>query len=70
MMRFLLWVVSGLVLGGIIHLVVILTLPRLAEETLWGRLTAYEATNKMVILPAVAAGEPNPLGLDPEPVGN
>ena len=65
MMRFLLWVVSGLVLGCIIHLVVILTLPRLAEETLWGRLTAYEATNEMVILPAVTAGEPNPLALDP-----
>lgn len=66
MTRFLLWLVGGVVLGGIIHIIVILTLPRLTEETLWTRLAAYNATNTMVILPPVAAGEPNPLGLDPD----
>ena len=65
MTRFLLWLAGGVVLGGIIHIIVILTLPRLAEETLWTRLTAYNAANDMIILPPVEAGQPNPLGLDP-----
>lgn len=66
MIRFLLWLVGGLVLGGIIHIIVILTLPRLAEDNLWTRIEALDANNRMLVLPPVAAGEPNPLGLDPE----
>lgn len=66
MIRLLLWLVGGVVLGGIIHIIVILTLPRLAEENLWTRIQALDAGNKMLILPPVVAGEPNPLGLDPE----
>lgn len=66
MTRFLLWLLGGVVLGGIIHIIVILTLPRLAEETVWTRIAAYEAANRMVILPKVEAGQPNPLGLDPD----
>lgn len=66
MTRFLLWLLGGVVLGGIIHIVVILTLPRLAEDTVWTRIAALEANDAMVILPPVAAGQPNPLGLDPE----
>lgn len=65
MTRFLLWLVGGLILGGIIHLVVILTLPRLDEDTVWTRIAALNADNKMVVLTPPAAGEPNPLGLDP-----
>jgi uncharacterized membrane protein len=66
MIRFLLWLVGGVVLGGIIHIIVILTLPTLAEENLWTRISVLDAKNKMLILPPVVAGEPNPLGLDPE----
>lgn len=66
MIRPLLWLLAGAVLGGIIHIVVILTLPALAEQSLWTRVAGIEADNRMVILPQVAAGEPNPLGLDPE----
>jgi uncharacterized membrane protein len=65
MTRLLLWLFGGVVLGGIIHIVVILTLPRLAEETVWTRVAALDAANRMVILPQVEAGQPNPLGLDP-----
>lgn len=65
MTRFLLWLLGGVVLGGIIHIVVILTLPALAEQSLWSRVADIEADNRMVILPRVVAGEPNPLGLDP-----
>jgi len=66
MIRTLAWIFAGLVLGGIIHIVVILTLPTLASEGLWSRATALGAAAKTVVLPAVVAGEPNPLHLDPE----
>lgn len=68
MIRFLLWLVGGVVLGGIIHIIVILTLPALAEQSVWSRVASLEADNAIVILPEVVAGEPNPLGLDPEMV--
>ena len=66
MIRFLLWLIGGVVLGGIIHIAVILTLPLLAEENVWTRIEALEAQNRVVILPQPAAGDPNPLALDPE----
>ena len=66
MIRPLLWLIGGVVLGGIIHIIVILTLPALAEQSVWSRVASLDADNRMVILPAIAAGEPNPLGLDPE----
>lgn len=66
MIRPLLWLVGGVVLGGIIHIIVILTLPALAEQSVWSRVASLDADNRMVILPAVPAGQPNPLGLDPE----
>ena len=66
MIRPLLWLLSGVVLGGIIHIIVILMLPVLAEQSVWSRVADLDADNRMVILPPVLAGEPNPLGLDPE----
>ena len=66
MTRVILWLLGGVLLGGIIHILVILTLPLLAEETTWSRVSGYDAQNHLLILPDVAAGEPNPLGLDPE----
>ena len=66
MIRTLLWLVGGLILGGIIHITAILTLPLLAEETTWSRVSALEANNRMLVLERVAQGDPNPLHLDPE----
>lgn len=66
MTRFLLWLLGGVLLGGLIHLIAILTLPLLAEETVWTRISAMEAENRMLVLPEVEAGAPNPLHLDPE----
>jgi uncharacterized membrane protein len=66
MIRTLLWLVGGLLLGGVIHIIVILALPQLAEDTAWTRIAALDAKNDIVILPPVRAGEPNPLHLDPE----
>ncbi|GLQ55045.1 DUF1254 domain-containing protein [Devosia nitrariae] len=66
MIRTLLYLLAGVVLGGIIHIIVILVLPLLAEETVWSRVSALGARDGIVVLPAVEAGAPNPLGLDPE----
>lgn len=66
MIRTLLWLAAGAVLGGIIHIVVILTLPSLARETVWTRVEALEAGNRMVVLPRIEPGQPNPLHLDPD----
>lgn len=66
MMRTALWAFAGLVLGGVIHIAVILTLPALATEGLWQRVLALDALNRPVVLAAPAAQQPNPLRLDPE----
>lgn len=66
MTRTLLWLIGGLLLGGVIHIVTILTLPLLAEETTWSRVSAFEAKNRMLVLDRVAQGASNPLHLDPE----
>jgi uncharacterized membrane protein len=66
MTRLLLWLLGGVVLGAIIHIAVILTLPLLARNDVWSRVTALGALERVVVLPAALPGEPNPLRLDPE----
>ena len=66
MIRTLVWLLAGVVLGGVIHLVVILSLPSLAANAAWARVESLDALNKPVVLPAAIAGEPNTLRLDPE----
>ncbi|WP_375449573.1 hypothetical protein [uncultured Devosia sp.] len=66
MIRTLLWLFGGALLGGIIHIVVILALPALADDTLWRRISVLDARDKMVVLPQILPGTPNPLGLDPD----
>lgn len=65
MTRLLLWIAGGLVLGAIIHIGVILLLPSLAPLSTWDRVTALGAENGPIILAPPAAGEANPLRLDP-----
>jgi uncharacterized membrane protein len=66
MIRTALWLLAGLVLGGIIHIAVILSLPSLSATAAWDRVANLGAANTATILPAAKAGEPNPLRLDPE----
>lgn len=66
MIRTLLYMLGGVVLGGVIHLVVILGMPALATTAAWDRVAVLGAADGLVILPQPAAGEPNPLRLDPE----
>lgn len=66
MKRFLLWLLAGAMLGGVIHLVVILTLPGMATRDLWNRIAVLDAVETFKILEDIEPGAPNPLGLDPE----
>src|SRR5690606_38653017 len=64
--RTLLWLFAGLVLGGVIHLVVILSLPLLSSNAAWVQIESLDARGRTVVLPAAVPGAPNPLRLDPE----
>ena len=66
MTRTALWLLAGVVLGGVIHLVVILSLPALAANAAWARVDSLGALNQPVVLPPALPGEQNPLRLDPE----
>lgn len=66
MIRSALFVLAGLFLGGIIHIVVILTLPGQATQDVWTRISALNALDRPAILPVPGPGEPNPLRLDPD----
>src|SRR5262245_1430796 len=52
MIRWLLWLVAGFVLGGILHLATVLYLPRAATRDAYARLAPITPVNAMVPLPA------------------
>jgi len=66
MIRTGLWILAGLVLGGIIHIAVILLLPTLSATSAWDQVEALGAGSGTRVLAAVSADQPNPLRLDPE----
>ncbi|WP_055048337.1 DUF1254 domain-containing protein [Devosia sp. A16] len=66
MIRTLLWLLAGAVLGGIIHIAVILSLPVLSATSAWDQVAAVGGGAGPTVLPAVTPATPNPLRLDPE----
>lgn len=66
MIRTILWASAGIVLGLIIHLIVVLSLPRFATNNVWTHIGALNALGRVVTLNRPEAGQPNPLKLDPE----
>jgi uncharacterized membrane protein len=50
--RWLLWLLAGLLLGGIVHLATILALPRTATQDAYSRLQPITPVNAVVPLPA------------------
>ena len=52
MIRWLLWLLGGLLLGGIVHLATVLLLPRTATQDAYTRLAATAPANSIVPLPA------------------
>jgi len=51
MMRWLLWLVAGVLLGGIVHLAGVLYLPRVAAQDAYLRLSPISAVNAVVPVP-------------------
>jgi uncharacterized membrane protein len=52
MTRWLLWLLAGALLGGIVHLVTVLILPRAATHDAYARLSAIAPVNSVVAVPA------------------
>lgn len=65
MIRLAVWIFGGLLLGGLIHLAVVLMLPNFATRDLWNQFEALDTFENTTVFAAPAAGDPNPLGLDP-----
>jgi uncharacterized membrane protein len=55
MIRWLLWLASGLLLGGIVHFVTILVLPSTATQNAYARISAISPVNGVVALPEPTA---------------
>jgi uncharacterized membrane protein len=51
MIRWLMWIAGGLVMGGIVHLATIMVLPRTATKDAYGRLAALGPVNGFTVLP-------------------
>ncbi len=54
MIRWLLWIVSGLVLGGVVHLATVLFLPQTATRDAYSRLSPVTQVNAFTALPQPA----------------
>lgn len=65
MVRSLIYIAAGVLLGLIIHLVVILTLPRISENSVYAQIAATDTINQIGLIPMPEPGQPNPLRLDP-----
>lgn len=65
MIRFIQWCVGGLILGLIIHFAVIFTIPRVAPNDVWSRVTALGPTQTILTFAEIKSGDDNPLHLDP-----
>jgi uncharacterized membrane protein len=52
MTRWLLWLVAGALLGGIVHLVTVLILPRTASQDAYSRLSPIAPVNAIAAVPA------------------
>src|SRR6202521_344444 len=51
MMRWLLWLIGGTLLGGIVHLATVLALPKAATQDAYARIAAISPINAVVALP-------------------
>ena len=52
MIRFLLWLLGGVLLGGVVHLATVLLLPTMAAKDAYSRLAPLTPVNKVVPVPA------------------
>lgn len=57
MIRWTLWLLGGAMMGGIVHLGIVLYLPNTATQDAYARIAAVSPVNAVVPLPAPAAGK-------------
>lgn len=57
MIRWVLWLLAGLLLGGIVHFVMILYLPNTATQNAYTRISAIAPVNAVTALPAPTAAK-------------
>jgi uncharacterized membrane protein len=63
--RFLLWLLGGVLLGGVVHLATVLLLPRMATQDAYSRLTPFTPVNKVVPVPAPSPDKATMPFMDP-----
>jgi len=66
MTRVVLWSISGLVLGLIIHLTLILALPHFQQNAVWAKISQLGEPGELLTLNQSLTDTENVLGLDPE----
>jgi uncharacterized membrane protein len=65
MMRTLLYVLGGLLLGGMLHLAIVLLVPIYASHDAWAEMGRFGADRKFHVLPISEAGNEMIPGMDP-----
>jgi uncharacterized membrane protein len=65
MIRLLFAIIAGVVIGGIVHLVSVLALPRIATQDAYSRLTAITTANAVTALPPTEPGKATLPFMDP-----
>jgi uncharacterized membrane protein len=55
MIRWLLWIIGGILLGGVVHLATVLAMPRAATQDAYSRLAPIASVNVMTPLPGPTA---------------
>jgi uncharacterized membrane protein len=63
--RFLLWLLGGILLGGVVHLATVLLLPRMATKDAYSRLAPLTPVNKVVPVPAPSPDKATMPFMDP-----
>jgi uncharacterized membrane protein len=63
--RFLLWLLGGVLLGGVVHLATVLLLPNMATQDAYSRLTPLTPVNKVVPVPAPSPDKATMPFMDP-----
>jgi uncharacterized membrane protein len=63
--RFLLWLLGGVLLGGVVHLATVLLLPSMASQDAYSRLAPLTPVNKVVPIPAPSPDKATMPFMDP-----
>jgi uncharacterized membrane protein len=63
--RFLLWLLGGVLLGGVVHLVTVLVLPRMASQDAYSRFVPFAPVNKVVPVPSPSPDKATMPFMDP-----